>query len=141
MKPDRWGKRAEKIVAMTTAQLHVAAEKVDPTPKTDKHSGKQFAVSAAAKAPEKGLSPKHALKRGLIPDGRFKKQLEAHEAAEAWLKATATKRGPNASHARLIAQMMRRDREQLEDYFLFTELFWRVRHIDLATMLVLITRP
>jgi hypothetical protein len=118
MKNDKWGKRAEKIVAMTQAQLRAAVEKADPMPTEENH---ESAAHSAAR------------------DRAMKNRVTAHKAAMTWLRTTAKEGGPKASHARFIMKEMRRSQKECEDFCTFVQLFSHVRKIDVAGMMMLIT--
>jgi hypothetical protein len=134
-----WGKRAERIVQMSTAQLHAACEKLDPWPTPPFRSPKAKLRVAIKEATKRGLPLEQGFLNGVASHKTFKKRAIASGAARDWLGATARGGGPNAAHARLISRRLRENDQQLDEIYRLFELIWYFREIDLSSMMMLIT--
>jgi hypothetical protein len=133
-------KRAEKIIAMTAAEVEAEVEKMDPLPPIKGKAKKAVKVDDDLEAAiSLRVNLDEIIKRA--PDGPVKDGIIARMAALDWLRTTARNRGPNAVHARIIEDMMRSEIEQGYDDARFVELFRRVRGIDINAMMFLITGP
>lgn len=139
----KWSKRkekmAEKIIAMTAAEVEAAVEKMDPFPPPKGKARKAVKVDDLEAAISFSIGPNEIIK--ILPDGARKNGMIARMAAFDWLRTTANGKGPDAAHARIIEDMWRFEIEQGNDYARFVELFRRVRGIDINGMMMLITGP